>query len=112
MIINYRGRKLEVKCRKVSFFGKYLGLMFKNKNTANLFFSFSSSKKRAIHSLFVFFDFLAVWLDDNNKVIEIRRVRPFSLEILPKKEFRLLIELPFNNKNLAIIENLVGKRKI
>ncbi|MCW8966649.1 MAG: DUF192 domain-containing protein [Candidatus Pacearchaeota archaeon] len=108
--INYKNKKIELKIKKVSFFGKGIGLMFRTKNTKNLLFELSKDTKRAIHSYFVFFDFLAIWLDKNNKVIEYKIIEPFELSISPKKEFRKLIEIPINDKNREIIKFFVDNR--
>jgi uncharacterized membrane protein (UPF0127 family) len=88
------------------------GLMFKNKNTENLLFNFKKYSKERIHSYFVFFDFLAVWIDDKNNIIERKIVKPFTLSIKPKKSFYKLIEIPINKKNKKIIHFFVGKRNI
>ncbi len=106
----YRNKKITVVGKKVSFFGKFSGLMFKKNTTENLLFGFDNKTKMRIHSYFVFFDFLAVWLDENNAVIEFRVVRPFTLSVKPEKSFSKLIEIPLNGKNQEILEFFVGKK--
>ncbi len=110
MIIKYNNKKINLFVKKVSFFGKIFGLMFRGKNTSNLLFEFKKNTQMAIHSYFVFFDFLVIWLDKNNKVLELKIVTPFSFNISSKKSFAKLVELPINNKNKKIIEFFVGKR--
>jgi len=110
MIINYKNKKIEVPVKKVSFFGKFSGLMFRGKNISNLLFDFKKNSILAIHSYFVFFDFLAVWLDADNNVLETEIVKPFRISICPKMPFMKLVEIPFNEKNIRIIEFFVGKR--
>lgn len=112
MKIYYKNKSIEVSVKKVSEIGKISGLMFKSRNTDCLLFLNKRDSRMAIHSWFVFFDFLAVWLDENNKVIEFRRVKPYTFLVKPEKKFRKLIEIPMNSKNRRIIEFLVGKRKI
>ena len=104
-------RKLRVNVKKVSFFGRFSGLMFKNRNTSNLLFEFSHDVNLAIHSVFVFFPFLAVWLDDKNRIIEKRIVNPFILSAKPIKNFRKLVEIPLCNENKKIVDFLVGKKR-
>jgi uncharacterized membrane protein (UPF0127 family) len=110
MIVKYKNKKIEVPAKRVSFFGKVRGLMFRGKNTGNLLFEFEKKNLLAIHSYFVFFDFLAVWLDDENNVIDIKIVNPFEFHVCPKFSFTKLLELPINDKNSQTIEFFVGKR--
>ena len=109
MKIKFKGRNIRIKSRKVSCFGKYSGLMFKSANTENLFFEFGEAQRTAIHSCFVFFKFLALWLDKRNNVVDFEIVKPFTLWVTPKKKAGKLLELPFNKKNAQIIEIFVGE---
>jgi uncharacterized membrane protein (UPF0127 family) len=100
-----------LKVKKVSEFGKISGLMFKSRRkSVPLLFEFSKPTKLSIHSFFVFFPFVAVWLDGDNKIIEVRIVEPFSLSIAPKREFRRLIEIPINQNYQEICEILVEQK--
>ncbi len=110
MNIKYKNKVINVPVHKVSSIGKFTGLMFKEKNTSNLLFDFEKNVRIAIHSVFVFFVFLAVWLDENNNVIESKLVKPFNFYICPKKSFFRLVEIPINDKNKKIIEFFVDKR--
>lgn len=86
---------------------KGIGLMFTRKEKAKiLLFDFHKPTKTPIHSLFVFFDFIAIWLDENNKVIEIRKVSPWKLSAKPDKSFTKLIEIPINKKYKDVIIHL------
>lgn len=112
IIIHYRKKKINIrKVHRLSFMGRFTGLMFKTKNTKKLLFDFSKEVKISIHSLFVFFPFLAVWLDKNNSVVERQIVGPFRLYILPRKNFCKLVEIPLNDENKMIIGFFVGKIK-
>lgn len=104
-------KRIFINARKVSFFGMIRGLMFRNSGCDNLLFSFSRPVKMRIHSFFVFFPFLAVWLDGKNRVIDWKIVRPFRLSIVPKKPFVKLVEVPLHKKNDKIICFFVGKGK-
>jgi uncharacterized membrane protein (UPF0127 family) len=98
-----------VSVRKVGVFN--FGLMFRGSRTDNLLFEFSKKGFRAITSFFVFFPFLAVWLDDKNNVVDWRVVKPFRFSINSKKKFRKLVEIPINDKNSKIIQFFVGKKR-
>ncbi|MBU1103025.1 MAG: DUF192 domain-containing protein [Nanoarchaeota archaeon] len=112
MKININGKKLEIKLRKVSTLGKFTGLMFRSSKTENLLFEFSDSEVKTIHSFFVFFPFLAVWLDKENNVLDFRLVKPFTPAANSKIPSNKLIELPQNSQNKKIFNLLVGKGKI
>jgi uncharacterized membrane protein (UPF0127 family) len=112
MKITYRGKTLTIKAKEVSWLGKFSGLMFRTRRTRNLFFTFPSEDLAAIHSFFVFFPFLALWLDDKNRVIDHSVVRPFTLLVRPRHSSKRLLELPLNVENTKIIQFFVGKGKI
>jgi uncharacterized membrane protein (UPF0127 family) len=112
MIIKYKNKRFDVKVKRVSELGKISGLMFRTKKTKNLLFDFSKNIRLSIHSFFVFFKFLIIWLDKDNKVQEYRIVRPFTVAVLPKETFRKFIELPLNRENKSIIDFFVDKRKV
>lgn len=109
----YKRRRFFVSARKVSGFMRGVGLMFSKKDHAGaLLFEFDNETTVAMHSLFVFFPFLAIWLNGKNTVVEMRIVEPFSLSISPKKSFSKVIEIPVNRNYKEIIQNIVGKRKV
>ena len=112
MRVYYNKKSIDIPVRKVGFFGKYIGLMFKSKETRNLLFDFNKDLRRGIHSYFVFFPFLAIWLDNKNRVLESKIVYPFTSLVLPKCDFRKLVEIPRNHGNSNLIVFFVGKRKI
>lgn len=100
---NFRGKRFKIKSRKSSLFGKYVGLMCKSSETENLLFEFKKDVNLSIHSFFVFFRFLAIWLDEKNEVVDFKIVKPFCFSVRPKNKFRRLIEIPFNKENKKII---------
>lgn len=75
---------------------RFLGLMFKEGFSTPIIFIFpmSSRIRNAIHSLFVFFSFTAIFLDEKKRVVDIRHVLPFTPFIIPRAPARYLIELP------------------
>ena len=96
---NYRRKKISILAKRLSFFGRFTGLMFtKKENAKALLFDFKKPTNISIHSWFVFFPFIALWLDDKNKIIKIKIVKPFSLPISPEKKFTKLVEIPLNNR--------------
>lgn len=104
---NHNGRKfsLEVEECKRAKWG--LGLMFKTRETKPLLFNFGREINWTLTSLFVFFPFLALWLDDKNNVIAMRVVKPFIPGIISKKSFSKLLEIPINKKNKEIVNKLI-----
>tara|TARA_Y100000296_G_scaffold84834_1_gene119220 strand:- start:7619 stop:7957 length:339 start_codon:yes stop_codon:yes gene_type:complete len=112
MKITYNKKKINIPVKKVSKLRKITGLMFRKRITNNLLFLFNKSSNMNIHSYFVFFNFLAIWTDNKNNVIDKKIVKPFTLSVKPKKSFHKLIEIPINEKNEKIIHFFVGGRKI
>lgn len=108
MKILFKKKKIEIPVRSVPFFS--FGLMFKTKNTQNLFFKKIFPENSSLTSWFVFFPFLILWLDKNNKVIDMKVAKPFEWKISTEKRFSHVVELPFNNKNKKILNFVVGKK--
>ena len=108
----YKDKKVKISVKRVSNFGKYVGLMFSSSKKQNLLFDFSRERAVAIHSLFVFYPFLALWLNEKNKIMEITIIKPFTFLIVPKNRPSKLVEIPLNEKNRKIIEFFVGKGKV
>lgn len=109
MEIIVRGTRLRVPVRKVGFFGKILGLMFRGRGTKNLLFEFSEGSETKLHSFFVFFDFLVLWLDKNNNAVDFRVVTSWKPSISSKKTFSKIVELPLNPENRQVVRFIVGK---
>lgn len=110
ILISYKRKKIKVAVEDCNFFKKFSGLMFSSKEKAEiLLFSFKTKQNIAIHSFFVFYDFLAVWLDDKNKVVDIKKVKPFTFCVSPKKTCFKLVEIPINNKNKKILSKFSFK---
>ncbi|MDO8508496.1 MAG: DUF192 domain-containing protein [Nanoarchaeota archaeon] len=105
--INFLNKSVKLDVKNTNTFTKFTGLMFKNKHYKNLLFEFRSETKTPIHSLFVFFPFLVLWLDSRNRVVERKIVKSFSLSVRPKKCFRKIVEIPINNRNKKIINFLM-----
>lgn len=110
--IKFANKTFSVRLKKVSYLGKFTGLMFRSRNTSNLLFNFPRNSTPSIHSFFVFFPFLALWLDKKNNVTDYSIVKPFTSLIQPKKQSNKLIEFPLNKKNLKILDFFVDKENI
>ncbi len=94
--------------KKLSLFGKFKGLMFSRRKKAKaLLFEW---KNCAIHSFFVFYPFLALWLDGHNKIVDKKIVKPFSLCVFSGKNSEKLLEVPINKKYRGEILSLVGEK--
>jgi len=100
-----------VDVKEVRGLGVVRGLMFRSCDCENLLFSFNKDVSMAIHSWFVGFDFLAVWLDKDFNVLEYKMIKPWSFHIKPKKKFRYLVEMPVNEENRDIIDKILGEKK-
>lgn len=82
--------------------------MFRKKEISPaLLFEFNKNTSLEIHSFFVSFSFLALWLDEKNNLLEKKIVKPNKIKIKPKEKYRKLVEIPLNRKFDDIISNLV-----
>ena len=73
------------------------GLMFRSRQdfTLVLELPFESRFNSAIHSMFVFFEFDAVFCNKQKKVVDVRaRVKPFSFFIASRAPAKYVVELP------------------
>ncbi len=104
-----RIKNLFLDVKKCNGLHRFKGLMFlKRKKAEALLFDFDKPHKGAIHSLFVFFSFVAAWLDSEGKIIEIRKIKPFVPFVFIRKSYSRLVEIPINKKYSNIVKLLVG----
>lgn len=110
-IIKYKSRGIKVNdVKKVSEFEKIIGLMFRcREKCPAMLFEFKKPTQMKIHSLFVFFPFVAVWLDNQNNIIDLKIVKPFQLSVYCKKYFYKLLEIPLSRKYKKEIQLLFKK---
>jgi uncharacterized membrane protein (UPF0127 family) len=105
----YNKKKFQIKAKLCNSFEKFFGLMFKNREkSVALLFEFKKPVNLKIHSLFVFFPFVAVWFDNKNKIVDLKMIKPFTPTISPKKSFSKLLEIPINKRYSEKIKLLVG----
>jgi len=103
----HKSKKIHLNVKELSEFGKVTGLMFSKREKARaLLFKFDKFTRLSIHSLFVFFEFLAIWTDDKGEILEIKKIKPFKFSVKPKKKFKNLIEVPFNKKYESVLRVL------
>ena len=104
-------KKVYFNVQRCSSLEKFIGLMFSNREKDNLLFDFKKDTNISIHSFFVFYDFLAVWLNEKNELIEAKIIKPFSaINEKPSIKYRKLVEIPVNSRNKKIIRFLVGNK--
>jgi len=107
IILSSGNKKIILEAKVAKGLGKVSGLMFSRREKAKiLLFKFKKPAKLAIHSLFVFFPFIAIWRDSDGKIMEIKRVKPFSWYICPKKTFKSFVEIPLNRKYKKITDDI------
>jgi len=110
LTFKHKNKKIELEVKKCNLFSMVRGLMFTRKDDAKalLLFNFNKPNNISIHSYFVFFPFVAIWLDNKNKIVDLRIVKPFKLGIYSKKSFTKIVEIPINKKYNRVIKLLVG----
>lgn len=110
--LKYKSKLFKINAEKVDAFGRFRGLMFRKKeHCPALLFEFNKKVHYSIHSYFVNFPFLAVWLDDKNEILEISVISPWKISIKPKKSYKKLLEVPINERYHWIVGVLVGIQK-
>lgn len=107
--LNYKGNNFNINLKLCQGFNKFRGLMFTRREKARaLLFEFKKPTNITIHSLFVFFPFVIIWLNSDDKIIDFKIVKPFSFFVSQKRPFSKIIEIPINNKYQKSIKLLVG----
>ena len=105
---NFNNKKIKISVKKLSWFEKGIGLIFSSRKKAKaLLFEFKKSAKISFTSLFVFFPFIIIWLDDKNKVLGFKEVKPFTFHIPSEKSYKKVLEIPFNDSHKKIIDKLL-----
>ncbi len=112
--VKYKGKSISIPVSETGFISRGLGLTFKTRNTSNLLFDFLKpvTIEGTLTSVFVFFDFLAIWTDKNNNVVDYKIIKPFTLSIVQRKQFYKIIEVPVNSDNKRIIEFFIGNKSV
>lgn len=109
IIFKYKKRRINLKVEDCNTLKKFTGLMFSQCEKAKaLLFDFKKPTKIRLHSIFVFFPFVAIWLDEKDNVLDLRIVKPFNFSVGADKYFYRLVEIPINRRYKKIINFLVG----
>lgn len=107
IIIHYKRKKIKIIAKDCNVLQKFIGLMFSRRENARmLLFSFKKKQKIRIHSWYVFYPFIAVWLDERNRVVDLKIVKPFTPWVSPKKRCISLLEIPINLYYKNLIKRL------
>ncbi len=112
----YYGKRLIANVKVCNnFFSKFRGLMFSRKLKKNEGILLISDKESiletSIHMLFVFFKIDVVWINNDKKIVDIKRnVKPFKLFIGSKEKAKYVLEVANDEiKNLKIGDKLEFK---
>jgi len=109
IFINYKRKKIKIIAENCNLLKKFIGLIFSRHEKAKiLLFSFKKKQKIIIHSLCVFYPFVAIWLDEKNNVVDLKVVKPFSFYVSHKNMADKLVEIPVNDKYHDILALFVG----
>jgi uncharacterized membrane protein (UPF0127 family) len=93
-------RKVSIECEVAnSSLKRAIGIMFKKKFKP-LLFEFGKVQKISIHSFFCQ-PFIAIFLNSRKRVVQIEKIRPFSL--FTSRPAKYLIEMPISRKTLSLI---------
>lgn len=108
----FGSRKLLIELNVVPKSLEWLGLMFSRREKAEaLIFEFSKPVKLKIHSMFVNYPFIAIWLNSLGEIIEIRKIYPWNFGVVPSEKFVKLIEIPCSDKYNYICSMLVEDKR-
>jgi uncharacterized membrane protein (UPF0127 family) len=102
-------KRFSVDVLRMGLITQFLGLMFSSSKTKIRLFSYNKDSKVMIHSWFVFYPFLIIWLDEKKKVFGWKKVLPFTSCVIPKTKFRHFIEVPFNSSNKKLLAHFLPK---
>lgn len=111
--IKSKKKRFEISLKVCNWFETFSGLMFTRREKAQaLLFGFDKPVKLKIHSLFVFFPFVALWLDKDNNIVDKKLVNPFNFSVSSRKPYFRLVEIPINQKYSSITKFIVEDSKV
>ena len=106
--IKKKENEIEINVRVCNFLKKGFGLMFTSREKAQaLLFEFRKPTKLKITSWFVFFSFVAIWIDEEEKIVAIKKVNPWQASVPLDKPFIKLVEIPINKKYADLVEKIL-----
>jgi len=107
LTIGYKKKRIKLTAEDCGIWRKFSGLMFSRREKAGiLLFSFKRKQFIAIHSFFVFYPFIAVWLDEKGRAVDLKIVKPFTPCVCPEKKALSLVEIPLNKRDKKIAKLL------
>ncbi len=113
IIIHYKRKRIKIIAKDCNVLQKLVGLMFSRRESAKiLLFNFKKKQKIRIHSMFVFYPFVAIWLDKRNRVVDLKIVNHFVFCISPKKESYGLVEIPISSQYKKLLKNSIFRREL
>lgn len=89
-------KKKKIKTKRLSkFYQQLIGFMFNFNKNQMMIFIFKKNEKYSITNLFVFFSLDLFFLNEEKKIVDIKRnFKPFTIIYKPKEKYRYLIEIP------------------
>lgn len=109
----FKGKEQRLDVYRLSLLEEGIGLMFSPlRNSKPLLFEFEEGSKWLIHSLFVFFPFLAIWMDSENEVVDYKIVKPFTFSVASRKPYKKIIEIPLKEGFRYIWDQFVEKKDL
>lgn len=113
LILEDGSKKIKIpSVKKMGFFEKGFGLMFSRREKARaLLFEFGKPVDFHLTSMFVSFPFLVLWLDEKNKIIGKKIVKPWKFVVSSSvKKYNKFLEIPLNNFYRSKVKNIVGQK--
>jgi len=101
MRVKSGGRFFEIDVKKSN---GIRGLVFRSREKAP---ALLFETKNSLHSFFVFFPFVVLWIDDKNNVVDYKLVKPFKFYINSGKKFNKIVEIPINKKYKPLLVALL-----
>lgn len=99
----------DLKVKEVKGLNKFKGLIGKNLDTYPLFFRFNRAGKHAIHSKMVNICFLAVFLDEDHQIVDVKYFYPSEGAYEPEIAYKSLVEIPMNRHHRELIGEILEK---
>jgi uncharacterized protein len=85
-------------------YSRMRGLMFSFEKSALL--AMKKEQNLSIHMLFVFYPLDVFWLDKDKKIIDKKKVYPFTMYHAPKEKAQYVLEVP-SSQNIGLKEGQV-----
>jgi len=95
MLVRIKSLEINAKVCK-SFLSKIIGFMFCFSRKNARLFMFDREKHVDIHMIFVFFPLIVVWLDENKKIIMIKKMIPFISYSGARAKY--VLEIPYSEE--------------